>query len=77
MCEQMLLELQIAAAAAQSPWDLEVLDVDAQPHLRSRYGHKVPVLLLEGEMVCHGRLDTGELQRELALRARQSLAGRR
>ncbi len=78
LCEEMLLELQLAAAARPGRWELEVLDVDTQQHLRSRYGHKVPALLLGGELVCHGRLDLGELDRELArqqaLKGHQTLA---
>ena len=33
---------------------------------RRRYGLKVPVLLMDGELVCHGRLDPGELRKALA-----------
>ena len=36
------------------------VDVDAEPATRVRYGHKIPVLLFGGELVCHGRLDHGE-----------------
>ena len=46
---------------------IDVLDVDADAAARSRYGHKVPVLLLTGELVCHGRLDAEELRKSLAL----------
>jgi hypothetical protein len=48
---------------------VEVLDVDADAAARSRYGHKVPVLLLAGELVCHGRLDREELRKSVALHA--------
>ncbi len=67
LCEEMQVELQSMREAAQ--WQLEVLDVDADAALRSRYGHKVPVLLLEGELVCHGRLDREELLKAVSLRS--------
>lgn len=44
---------------------LEVLDVDADPQLRRRHGLDVPVLLLDGTVVCRHRLDETELRRLL------------
>jgi hypothetical protein len=67
LCEEMQVELQ--AMPQFSRWRLDVLDVDADAALRSRYGHKVPVLLLEGELVCHGRLDREELLKAVSLRS--------
>ena len=32
----------------------------------ARYGHKIPVLLFAGELVCHGRLDPEEVHKALA-----------
>ena len=52
--------------AAQVP----VLDVDADAELRRRYGHKVPVLLHAGEIVCFGRFDLTEVERALKSSAR-------
>jgi hypothetical protein len=66
LCEEMLLEL--AACRAAQGVAVELIDVDADPAARSRYGHKVPVLLLGGELVCHGRLDPEELHKALAFR---------
>jgi hypothetical protein len=31
-----------------------------------RYGHKIPVLLFAGELVCHGHLDVEEVDKALA-----------
>lgn len=45
---------------------LDITDVDQDPHLRARYGHKIPVLLLNGDLVCHGRLDLDEVHKALA-----------
>ena len=64
LCEEMLSEL--AAIPEASAVGVEVADVDANPATRGRYGHKVPVLLLGGELVCHGRLDLEELHKALA-----------
>ena len=44
---------------------IELLDVDADPVLKRRYGLDVPVLLLDGTVVCRHRLDAGELKRLL------------
>ena len=44
---------------------LEVLDVDADPQLRRRHGLDVPVLLIDGTVVCRHRLDESELKRLL------------
>jgi Glutaredoxin-like domain (DUF836) len=49
---------------------IEVRDVDAEPATRVRYGHKIPVLLMGGEPVCHGRLDKEELLKALTCRRR-------
>jgi predicted thioredoxin/glutaredoxin len=44
---------------------LEVVDVDSDPQLERRYGLEVPVLLLDGTVVCRHRLDLKELTRLL------------
>jgi Glutaredoxin-like domain (DUF836) len=64
LCEEMLGELAALPAAAHT--GVDVLDVDADPAARVRYGHKIPVLLYAGELVCHGRLDPEEVHKALA-----------
>jgi predicted thioredoxin/glutaredoxin len=44
---------------------LEVVDVDGDPDLRRRHGLQVPVLLLDGTVVCRQRLEPEELLRIL------------
>jgi len=61
-----LHELQRLQARYPLP-ALDLADVDADPLLRRRWGLKVPVLLLEGALVCQHRLDTAELLRLLRL----------
>ena len=40
-----------------------VVDVDSDPELTRRYGLKVPVLLLDGSVICHYTLNSQELLR--------------
>jgi hypothetical protein len=41
------------------------MDVDGDPALARRHGLDIPVLLLDGAVVCRHRLDRGELLRLL------------
>jgi hypothetical protein len=63
LCEEMLDELQALPSARGVPVD--VVDVDLDPKARARYGHKIPVLLFAGELVCHGRLNPEEVDKTL------------
>jgi predicted thioredoxin/glutaredoxin len=64
----MLSDLAALPAARGIPVD--VIDVDLEPDTRVRYGHKIPVLLFAGELVCHGRLDPEEVDKTLRFRRR-------
>jgi hypothetical protein len=64
----MLGELAALPAAAEA--GVDVLDVDGDPAAKVRYGHKIPVLLYAGELVCHGRLDPEEVHKALAYHRR-------
>ncbi len=64
LCEEMIIELQAQPAAQDHP--IDIVDVDLDDAARARFGHKIPVLLLNGELVCHGRLDVEELHKALA-----------
>jgi len=46
--------------------DCERIDVDARPELSARWGNEVPVVLLDGEAVCRGRIDERALRGRLA-----------
>jgi hypothetical protein len=61
---------ELAALPAVAGVGVDVLDVDADPAAKVRYGHKIPVLLLGGELVCHGRLDAEEVHKALAYHRR-------
>ena len=67
LCEEMLAELTALARRVPLP-SLEVVDVDSDPQLKRRHGLEVPVLLLDGLVVCRHRLDRQELARLLAAR---------
>ena len=66
LCEELLVELAAVPAARRYP--LEVVDVDTDSAARVRFGHKIPVLMFAGELVCHGRLDVEEVHKALAHR---------
>jgi hypothetical protein len=66
LCEHMLAELAVLARVLALP-PVAALDVDADPQLLRRYGLDVPVLLLDGSLVCRHRLDVPELKRLLRL----------
>ena len=60
----MLSELHALPSAQGIPVD--VVDVDQDLKARARYGHKIPVLIFAGELLCHGRLDPEEVDKTLA-----------
>ncbi len=66
LCEEMLAELSQIPEVGRI--GIDVVDVDAEPSARVRFGHKIPVLLLGGDLVCHGVLDPAELHKALAHR---------
>jgi len=57
---------ELAALPVTRGVPVDVVDVDDDPATRMRYGHKVPVLLFAGELVCHGHLDSEEVHKALA-----------
>ena len=64
LCEQMRADLERFGRAHPLP-PLEALDVDSDPQLLRRHGLHVPVLLVDGSVVCRHRLDAAELARLL------------
>lgn len=67
LCEEMLHELESLRSRQVALPSVRLVDVDADPALKRRWGMKVPVLLLDGALVCSARLDTPELLRLLRL----------
>ena len=64
LCDEMVAELEALGRTTPLP-PIDIVDVDADPELLRRYGLNVPVLLLDGSVVCRHRLDSDELQRLL------------
>jgi predicted thioredoxin/glutaredoxin len=64
LCDEMVTQLRELGRSVALP-PLEVIDVDSDPLLRRRHGPDVPVLLLDGTVVCRHRLDSAELTRLL------------
>jgi hypothetical protein len=67
LCEELLAELTALRAREPLIPGVELIDVDSDPALRCRWGLKLPVLLLDGALVCTARLDSPELLRLLRL----------
>lgn len=61
---------QLARLPAAGGFPVDVVDVDSQPEASARYGHKIPVLLFAGELVCHGHLNAEEVDKALAYHRR-------
>ena len=66
LCDEMLTELEALGRGIRLP-PIDIVDVDADPELVRRYGLNVPVLLLDGTVVCRHRLDAEELRRLLRM----------
>jgi len=64
LCDEMVAELAALNRKIRLP-PVTVVDVDGDPELVRRYGLNVPVLLLDGTVVCKHRLDAEELIRLL------------
>jgi len=65
LCQDMLhglAELELS----QSLPPVTVVDVDSDPELTRQFGLKVPVLLLDGSVICHYTLNSKELLRLVA-----------
>jgi hypothetical protein len=65
LCDDMMGELAVLESAGKIPV-VSIVDVDSDPALERQYGLKVPVLLLDGSVVCHYTLNSNELLRLLA-----------
>ena len=61
LCEQLLVELAEELSPAEAA-QVSVVDVDQDPELVRKYGHRVPVLLADGDFVCDYRLDRTRLR---------------
>ena len=62
LCEDMLHGLAELERAHSLP-PVIVVDVDSDPELVRQFGLKVPVLLLDGSVICHYTLNSNEVLR--------------
>ncbi len=63
LCDDFLVGLSVEMGPAYG--DLSVVDVDGDPGLAARYGLRVPVLEVAGEVACEGRYDGPRVRRAL------------
>lgn len=60
LCHDM--EVALAPLAAEFGAEIEVVDVDADPALEALYDELVPVLLHQGQELCHYFLDIAKVR---------------
>ena len=66
LCEDM--QAALAPLLAEFGATVEVIDIDADPLLEARYNELVPVLVCDGEELCHYHLDVERVRSALAAR---------
>ena len=62
LCDEMLHALADLERHQGLP-AITLVDVDSDPELTRQFGLKVPVLLLDGSVICHYTLNSNELLR--------------
>jgi len=65
LCDQFLMELSLELGPIVER--LAVVDVGGDPELAIRYGLRVPVLAVAGEVLCEGVLDADRLRAAIRL----------
>jgi hypothetical protein len=63
LCERLIEELLPMLAGRG---DLEVRDVDTNIDWRARFGERVPVVTVNGRIVCEARLDRHAVEKALS-----------
>lgn len=64
LCESMLE--QLVALLGERAAAVQVVDISDDAELERKYGQRVPVLLVDGELVCAYRLDEERVKAHLA-----------
>lgn len=72
LCDRVFSQLQRSREV--TAFELEILDVDADPQLRAEYGDQVPVVLIDG--VQHSYFDLDEARFLAAVTASRNPTGR-
>ena len=63
LCDEMLAELRALVPSAE----IGIVNIDADERLTRRYGRMIPVLSIDGDVICFGRLDRERLLDAMAL----------
>lgn len=61
LCEQMVADLSGYLAARNQQAQLELIDIEADLALVAAHGTRIPVLQINGQEICYGRLDHAAL----------------
>ena len=64
LCDDMIAALEAFRNRNQVEFEIDVIDIDADTGLESKYGDKVPVLLRGEREICHYFLDETKLAAE-------------
>jgi len=62
LCEVLIEEL---LPVLRDRWPLEVIDIDTDPDLRQLYNERVPVVAVDGTVLCQYKLDLHALRSAL------------
>jgi glutaredoxin len=63
LCEQFIQDL--ADLLGERAGEVQLVDVGSSPQLEQRFGQKVPVLTIDGDIVCMYRVDTERVRAHL------------
>jgi hypothetical protein len=63
LCDEFLVDLSLELGPAVSA--VEIADVDRDAAIAARYGLRVPVLEVAGEVACEGRYDAARVRSAL------------
>ena len=63
LCQDMIAALR--KMQTDVSFTLDIIDVDNDSDLQARYGTLVPVLMADGEEICHYHLDMAALEKVL------------
>ena len=55
------MQAELAKLQSEARFELDVVDVDADPALEAKYGNEVPVLLAGARELCRNRLDAAQV----------------
>lgn len=71
-----VVERMVRAAQADFPIEIDRVDVASQPILTQQYGHRIPVVLIDGIECCAGIITEGDLRRALKSACRRGPVSR-